>query len=98
MSTSLRFGETLMEIKYDFVHKVLDVTALWATHKHCPVMCEAIFCGSLSQNGRVAKLNLDLNKLQENGGKFERLLVMGRECFMRSMDNVKAGRLNTSEQ
>lgn len=39
--TSLGFGEALVQAEDDLLYKVLDVTGLWASDKHHPVVGEA---------------------------------------------------------
>lgn len=39
--TSFGFGEALVKAEDDLVYKVLDVSGLWTSDKHHPVMREA---------------------------------------------------------
>lgn len=42
--TSLGFGEALVQPEDNLLYKVLDVTSLWASDKHHPVVGEAFRC------------------------------------------------------
>lgn len=54
--TTLGFGEAVMQPEDDFLHKVLDVTLLRATHEDHPVMGEALSGGLLPKLGTVPQL------------------------------------------
>lgn len=51
-----------MQAEDDFIHKVLDITVLRSSHKHHPVMSEALRCGLLTQLSSVAQLQLYLHR------------------------------------
>lgn len=57
-----------MQPKDDLVHKVLNVTRLWASNKHHPVMGEALRRGLLPQLGTVTQLQLHLDRALVGGG------------------------------
>lgn len=59
--TSFWPGEALVQVKDDFLHKVLNVTVLRAPHEHHPVMGEALHSGFLPHLGSVAQLQFHLN-------------------------------------
>lgn len=58
--TSLGFGEALMQAEDDPLYKVLDVSCLWPSDEHHPVMGEAFWCHFLPELSSVAELQLNL--------------------------------------
>ncbi len=60
--TSLGFRKALVQPEDDFIHKVLNVAVLRASHKHHPVVGEALRRHLLPQLGSVTQLKLYLNR------------------------------------
>lgn len=54
--TSFWFGEAFVQVKNNFLHKVLNVAVLRSSDKHHPVVGEAFHGGFLSELGTVTKL------------------------------------------
>lgn len=54
-----------MQVKDDFLHKVLNVTVLWSSYKHHPVVGKALHRGFLPHLGSVPKLQFHLNSTLE---------------------------------
>lgn len=54
--TSFWFGEAFVQVKNNFLHKVLNVAVLRSSDKHHPVVGEAFHSGFLSELGTVTKL------------------------------------------
>lgn len=61
LPTSFRPGEALVQVKDDFLHKVLNVAVLGASDEHHPVMGEALHGGFLPDLGPVPQLQLHLD-------------------------------------
>lgn len=59
--TSFRPGEALVQVKDDFLHKVLNVAVLRPSDKHHPVVGEALYGGFLPDLGSVSQLQLHLD-------------------------------------
>lgn len=60
-TTSFRPGEALVQVKDDFLHKVLNVAVLRPSDKHHPVVGEALHGGFLPDLGSVSQLQLHLD-------------------------------------
>lgn len=60
--TSLGFGEAVVQAEDDLLYKVLDVSGLWPSDKHHPVVGEAFRCHFLPQLSSVAQLQLHLHR------------------------------------
>ena len=54
-----------MEMENDSVNEVLNIASLWATYEHGPIMREAIGRGILPDEGFMAKLKFNLDRLKE---------------------------------
>lgn len=53
--TSFWFREAFMQVKNDFLHKVLNVAVLWSSDKHHPVVGKAFHSGFLPDLGTMTK-------------------------------------------
>lgn len=59
--TALGLGEAAVQAEDHLLHEVLDLALLRATHKHHPVVHEALSRWLLAQLGMVAELELHLD-------------------------------------
>lgn len=50
-----------MQVKNNFINKVLNVAVLWTSDKYHPIVGEAFDSGFLSDLGTVAKFQFHLN-------------------------------------
>lgn len=65
MFTSLWIFEGVMEMKDHLLYVMLNVRAIWTTHKHHPVMSEALRGWPWLKISFVAKLNLNSHHVLE---------------------------------
>lgn len=72
--TSFWPREAVMQVKNDFLHKVLNVTMLGSSNKYHPVVSKTFHGGFLPHLGSMAKLQFHLNSTlgTEREGEGER--------------------------
>lgn len=59
--TSFWLGKTFVQVKNNFVYKVLNVAVLWSSNKHHPIMGEAFHSRFLPDLGTMTKFQFHLD-------------------------------------
>lgn len=63
--TSFWFWECLMQMEYNFIHKVIYLSVISSSHKHFPVMRETLRCALSSNSCFMPNFKQNLDTLKQ---------------------------------